>query len=191
MIIENKLPYENFFEIREESLLLRGFSERELLSDAYLKWCNDPEVVRKIGRDDYLLPVSRQKLIDYFKNLQNSKTAFLAIYFIENAKETFIGTLKIYDIDILSRKASIGIMIGNRSFWGKGIATKALKLSLHYIFKILKLEKACAGYQSDNIGMARAFEKAGFHIEGSLKKHIFTDGAIQDLILVACFRENS
>lgn len=184
------------FCLHEEQMCLFPFGLQELHSEEYLKWMNDPEITKTIGRFDYLLPVDRSKLVDYYNNINRSNTVFLAIYlcsddytsFNDKTGMTFIGTLKIYDIDLLSRKASIGIAIGSRANWGKGYAAKAIAIACQYIFNTLGLRKITAGYIANNIGMEKAFLKNGFEIEAVFKEHLFFDGVYADHKFVCKFR---
>ena len=193
-ISTNDLGDVTLFKLQDEKISLRPFSRKELMSDDYLKWMNDPSVTKTIGRYDYLLPVSRKKLIDYYNSLDHANTVFLAIYRLnsrsnlKHEKGTFIGTLKIYDIDALARRASIGILIGDKRVWGKGYAQRAIRLASQYIFDVLGLQKIFAGYISVNIGMERAFLKNGFKKEAAFKKHLFFDGHLVDHVFVSKFR---
>ena len=177
------------FRLNGKRVSLRGFGETELYSDDYLTWCNDFDVIKKIGRDDYNLPVTRKMLVDYVTNLPEGRTAMMAIYYDEPETSKFVGTLKLYDIDMVSKRASIGIMVGDREVWGKGIGTEAMNLIIDHLFTKLHFRKVTAGYQSDNMAMAKSFERAEFVQEGVLKEHTYTDGAFQDIVLVARFSE--
>jgi ribosomal-protein-alanine N-acetyltransferase len=184
-----------FFCLPGSRVSLFPFEETELNSSLYLKWMNDKENVKTIGRNDYLLPVNIEKLRAYVQGLDRSKTAFFGIYFSdsqasqEKSKMSFVGTLKIYDIDFESRKASIGIMVGERNLWGKGIASEAISISCDYCFKTLNFHKVCAGYFQTNTGMEKAFAKNGFEVEGVLKEHFFDLEKFQNVVLVAKMRK--
>ena len=47
------------------------------------------------------------------------------------------------------------------------------------------LRKLTAGCYASNVGSARAFEKAGFHVEATRKDHFLLDGRSEDLLLMA------
>ena len=61
---------------------------------------------------------------------------FVALHSAKN--DEFIGTCKIAHIDWYAATADIGIMIGNKSYWGKGVAVK--RLSTCYVVSLLKNE---------------------------------------------------
>lgn len=183
-----------YFTLQGPRVSLFPFEETELNSSSYLKWMNDRENVKTIGRNDYLLPVGIEKLRAYVAGLDRTKTVFLGIYFsdsnttldrINKSKMRFVGTLKIYDIDFESKKASIGIMVGERTLWGKGIASEAISLACDYCFNTLNFHKVCAGYFESNTGMSKAFAKNGFVVEGVLKEHFFNLEEFINIVLVA------
>lgn len=171
------------FQLREAQVTLRPFGRRELMSSEYLRWMNDPEVTRTIGRFDYLLPVSRAKLVAYFREIDTDNTLFLAIH----RKGRFVGTLKLYDLDPLARRASLGIMVGPEA-WGQGVATAAIRAASRYVFDVLGFAKVGAGYLASNVGMHKAFSRNGFRIEGRLRRQVFFQGRLEDHIFVGKFR---
>lgn len=172
--------------LREGRVVLRPFTRGNLNSADYLRWMNDPRVTRTIGRFDYLFPVSRAKLVEYFNGIDTDTTVFLAIHARVDTKkkETFVGTLKIYDIDYLARRASIGVMVGERAAWGRGIASDAIQAACRFIFDVLGFRKVTAGYLATNVGMHRVFEKNGFDIEGVLREQVFFEGKLVDHLMV-------
>lgn len=178
--------------LKSGNVLLRPFSSKNLMSREYLSWMNDRDVVRTIGRFDYLFPVTRAKLVRYVNDIDPETQVFLAIYRRrDRSRSQFVGTLKIYDMDYLARRASLGILIGDKSAWGSGLASSAIDAACSYIFAELGLNKVSAGYMSSNKGMHRAFEKNGFVIEGVLKGHLYLSGDLADHVLVAKFRGSS
>lgn len=183
-----------YFSLHGTSVSLFPFEDSETNSATYLRWMNDSENVKTIGRNDYLLPVSTEKLRAYVQGLDRNTTAFFGIYFSEKSTSKkdemqFVGTLKLYDIDFNSKKASIGIMVGERNLWGKGIATQAISIVCDYCMNTLNLHKICAGYFETNTGMAKAFAKNGFKVEGILRDHYFDLKQYQNIVLVGKIRD--
>lgn len=173
------------FKITSGEISLKYFGNDESHSQKYLDWMNDPEIVSTIGRFEYLMPVTQQDLVDYVNNVDRKNTMFLSI----NFQDDFIGTLKVYAINQLYRSAGIGIAIGDKNYWGKGIASEVIKIIKEYLFETMGLERLHAGYYETNKGMEKAFLKNGFEIEGTLRKHIYTGGRFIDHKLVGCLKE--
>lgn len=62
-----------------------------------------------------------------------------------NNSNCHIGNIKIGPINPHHNYADISYFIGEKSLWGKGIATEAIQLILKYAFEELKLHKVTAG----------------------------------------------
>lgn len=157
------------FHIQREGLVLTPFTLREVFSPDYLQWMNDPDITETIGRPDYLFPVSRAKLLDYFLGLDRKRTAFFAIYAADasgqcklDSGESLVGNLKAYDIDVEQSSAGIGITIGSKANWGKGLASKAIAACDDYLINRVGIRRLWAGYYGNNLGMAKAFAKNGY-----------------------------
>ena len=81
--------------------------------------------------------------------------------------------------DVYRKSAEIGYWIGE-PYWGKGIATKAIKLITKYGFENLKLLRIHAGIFEFNIASMKALEKNGYKKEGVFKKAIFKNDKVFD-----------
>jgi len=81
----------------------------------------------------------------------------------------------------------IGLMIGERTAWGRGIATRAISIISRIGLEQLGLRKITAGCYASNAGSQKAFEKADFFVEGLRKDHFLIDGETEDLVLLARF----
>ena len=81
-------------------------------------------------------------------------------------------------------------LIGNKAYWGKGIATSALRLLCEYAFNEMNLNRIYTYVLKDNIGSIRKNEKNGFKIEGTLRKHVFNQGSFQDVVVMGLLKED-
>lgn len=70
-------------------------------------------------------------------------------------------------------------------FRGKGLTTKAVKLVTQYGFKRYKLKRIIGICRIYNKASARILEKAGYKLEGILRKHTYTRGKYVDDMLWA------
>lgn len=165
------------------------FSEQHLADSKYLSWVSDPNVMRYVGRDEYLRPIAFSEVRKYVERLWSAKgCTFLAIH--HSAHDAFIGTVKIHFFDLEGQRrgvADIGIMIGNRDFRGKGLASDALHTACRYAFDELAARKLTAGAMAPNEPVIRAFKKIGFVEEGRLRNHLLVAGEQVDHVLLGCF----
>ncbi len=99
-----------------------------------------------------------------------------------------VGKINISLFDPYNKtQAKIGYWIG-KDYRGKGIVTKAIKLAVPYWMKKYKLKRVEARARTYNKASARVLEKAGFKLEGILRKNIYKDGKWYDDFLYARVR---
>ncbi len=84
-------------------------------------------------------------------------------------------------------KACIGIMI-HRDFRGRGIGTRAIRLLTAYAFGKYKLKRIYTYTRASNRGSRRILEKAGYKLEGILRKDALKDGKYLNNCLYARVR---
>ena len=86
--------------------------------------------------------------------------------------------------DVGYRSAEIGYWLGE-GFWGRGIATQALRAVTDYAFEHYDLCRLYAHVFEWNIASARVLEKAGYTLEARLKKSVTKDERTIDQLLYA------
>src|SRR5437899_2038100 len=87
-----------------------------------------------------------------------------------------IGSAWLCDIDWRNRQAWQGLVIGERSEWGKGYGSEVVKLRTAFAFQELGLERLETSSLESNIGMHRALERSGFHKIGVRHHRFFVQG---------------
>ena len=86
--------------------------------------------------------------------------------------------------DVGYRSAEIGYWLGEE-FWGRGIATQALRAVTDYAFEHYDLCRLYAHVFEWNMASARVLEKAGYTLEARLKKSVTKDERTIDQLLYA------
>jgi RimJ/RimL family protein N-acetyltransferase len=86
--------------------------------------------------------------------------------------------------DVERFSAEIGYWLGE-AFWGRGIATAAIRAVTQHGFEALGLHRIFALPYARNAPSLRALEKAGYVCEGRLRKSAFKDGQFEDQLLYA------
>jgi ribosomal-protein-alanine N-acetyltransferase len=89
--------------------------------------------------------------------------------------------------DIFRRSAEIGYWLGE-PFWGRGIATEALRAVTEYAFERFDICRLHAGVFDWNPASARVLEKAGYTLEGRARLGVVKDGRLGDRLLYALVR---
>ena len=86
--------------------------------------------------------------------------------------------------DIERVTAEIGYWLAE-DFWGRGIATAALKAVTAHAIRTCGLTRVYAVPFARNGASRRVLEKAGFSLEGIMRRSAIKDGRIQDQALYA------
>ena len=98
-----------------------------------------------------------------------------------------IGYTRRTDVERIG--AEVGYWLG-RAFWGRGIATAALRLLTAHAFAAdPELRRLWAVPFVTNIASARVLEKAGYTREGTLRQSAIKDGRVLDQWMYAILRE--
>lgn len=151
------------------------------VNEQYYSWLNDPEINQYL--ETRFVPRSLSNIEDFVKRMDgNEKEPFFAICLHEDNRH--VGNIKIGPINWHHRSADISLFVGDKSLWGKGIATEAIKLVTDFGFRILNLNKLKAGCYANNLGSAKAFEKLGFEREGLLREQFISNGNKIDMIVL-------
>lgn len=159
----------------------------EEVSDTYVDWLNDPEINRYL--ESRFAVHDRAGVAAYVESMLASPTSlFLAIH--SKVLCRHVGNIKIGPIDRHHGLGEIGLIIGDRAAWGRGIATHAIEAVADIGFRDLGLRKLTAGCYAENKGSQIAFERAGFTVEAARRAHFVSDGRLEDLVLLARFADN-
>ena len=119
---------------------------------------------------------------EYLRSLSScSSVIHFAIYTRNNSQH--IGNVSLNHIHWQARTAEIGILIGNKDFWNKGVASQVITLIVEYAFDRLNLNRLEIG--SFNPAAIRVFEKTGFIHEGVSREKIYIDGKYFDDVRMA------
>lgn len=73
-----------------------------------------------------------------------------------------VGMISLMKIDLMLKKAEFGITIGEKNYWGTGIAKAASKMLLHYAFQILQLKEVYLTVFEANVRAIQFFINLGF-----------------------------
>ena len=140
------------------------------VTQAYVDWFADEEVVR--FSDNQFRKFTIRSQIQYVEDCLSNKDMMLFGIFDGPAH---IGNISINGICSPHRRAEITYVIGNRSYWGKGIASYAISEIIIKSTQDYNLNKLVAGVAEYNTASARVLKKNGFELEGIRKNHLFFD----------------
>jgi RimJ/RimL family protein N-acetyltransferase len=130
----------------------------------YAAWMADDDVTRYL--EVRFAPPDAKALEAYIGSMNYSADNLLLGLFPKGDPQRHIGNVKLGPIDPRHASGVIGILIGAKEFWGKGLAGQAVAAVADYGFAALGLERLEAGFYADNLASQRAFLRAGFVQEG-------------------------
>ena len=110
-------------------------------------------------------------------------------YAILAANELFIGTVGFKEVNNPARSATLFVVIGNKTFWGKGYGTDALITFSRFLFTQWNFHRISLDTWDGNIRAIRVYEKVGFKIEGRQREARFVLGNYHDAILMGLLQE--
>jgi RimJ/RimL family protein N-acetyltransferase len=119
-------------------------------------------------------------------SFENSPNYFWAVIVDQNEKH--IGNMNAY-VDEQDLTGDIGILIGEKEYWGKGYGLEAYQIAMEYLFNEVGLRKITAGTMEPNIGMLRIMERLKMKPDGRRVGHVLYEGRAVDIVHMASFRE--
>jgi RimJ/RimL family protein N-acetyltransferase len=133
-------------------------------------WYNDPEVIKYLYISEKITVESQR---EYVREKNEKEDCYLFGIFCNHK---LIGTVK---AELIEKKTShkedmkftLGLMIGDKNYWGKGIAVEASKLMIDYIAKNTKHKKIWLGCDIRNKRALKVWKKAGFKFEEVFKHY--------------------
>ena len=156
------------------------------VSTTYLSWLQDAEVMQGIASSGYTLENLREYV---FEKIAQPGTCFYAIHSKED--EAHIGNVKLDFFDEKANVSELGLLIGDKKFWGKGIGYEACKLLIDFGFKILKRRKIYLAVYESNPAAKKLYDKLGFVLEGTLRKHVQVNGNYYDKYIMGLFENEA
>lgn len=109
-------------------------------------------------------------------------------YFAIAVEDEAVGSIGFRLRDDVERcSAEIGYWLAE-PFWGRGIATAALRALTDYAMQTHDLTRVYALPYDGNPASRRVLEKAGFVLEGRMRKSAIKDGKVLDQLLYAKVR---
>jgi RimJ/RimL family protein N-acetyltransferase len=151
---------------------------------AFVRWFNDPEVIQYTAT---YMPMSQAQEERWFEAQLEERDRF--IFGIETLDGRLIGNLGLINIDWKNSHALLGIVIGEKEYWGHGYGTDAIMALLGFTFKQMNLHRVHLTTYEYNKRAIRCYEKCGFKLEGRMRQAHFYDGQYYDELAMGILRE--
>ena len=109
------------------------------------------------------------------------------VEFVVDVEGRAVGTVALFGADALARHAEVGISLLPDAR-GRGIGTAALVQVVAFGFHRRNLRRLHLQAIASNGAAIRAYEKAGFAVEGRLREHAWVRGGYEDIVLMGILR---
>lgn len=141
----------------------------------YVSWFGDPEVIRytlQVG------PMSIWQEEDFIKRIGEDRNAISWVIELDGRP---VGWTGLGGINWRNGNGESGIVIGDKTAWGKGVATEAIAMRTRFCFRELNLHKIHTRVYADNEASKRALMKSGYREYGVQHEAAFRDGRWHDI----------
>jgi RimJ/RimL family protein N-acetyltransferase len=154
------------------------------INEEIMSWFDNKDLMRYYTNSKN--KITKDVLINSIEegNLDGTNYTY-GIYYTEN--DECIGTVKIGPINKIHKISDLVALIGNIKYHGKGLAVEAISLGNKIAFEVYDLRKLFGGMYENNVASIKAYTRAGWKIEGTLKGHYYENGNNIDRVLVGCF----
>lgn len=89
---------------------------------------------------------------------------------------TAIGTVSLFEINSHHKNAQLGVVLGDKNYWGRGAASEVIAEIIRYAFDELGVAYIGADVEEANIPMRKVLEKSGFDQDGFFKQQRTKNG---------------
>ena len=149
------------------------------------RWVNDPCVWATLGMRPPINAVRERRIIE---DRPTDGSDFM--FGIETRDEQrLIGCCGLHRVRPVERRATFGLMIGDRERQGRGYGGEATRLCVRFGFEELNLHRIELDVFDFNPRGIRAYERAGFTFEGRQRQACYRHGKYHDVLCYAILRE--
>ncbi len=161
-----------------ENIYLRTLSAEDL-TERYRDWFNDAEVCRY--NSHHRFPNYDEDMRRYYETtIQSHENLILAI--CDKSTDAHVGNVGLQGIDLLNQSAEFAILIGDKSYWNRGVGKEVMRLIIAHGFSQLNLQRIYCGTAENNAGMQKLALALGFREEGRSRQALYKDGEFRDLV---------
>ena len=137
----------------------------DFIDNRYLHWMNDLKVTQWLDSNQ-IEKKDMNYLKGYVQSFDNVTNFLFGIYH----DRKLIGT-HAFRYDVKSNHASVGTMIGDSDYWGKGVPLVTRAAILDWCFSKFDLDQIYGGSHSKNFPSIYNFKRQGWAVKKITKKH--------------------
>ncbi|WP_068777719.1 GNAT family N-acetyltransferase [Paenibacillus sp. FJAT-26967] len=129
-------------------------------NDGVFEYCG---IIPKHNRDTV------KKMIGHFERDYNKKSKVKWGLFLGSESDKLVGIIEAFDLNQKVNMVTIGYFL-EESYWGKGIATRAVEVLVRFLFEEAGINRIQAEVMPLNEGSKKVLLKNGFLQEGTIRQ---------------------
>jgi len=162
--------------LKSERVLLRPMKQEDIVRQH--EFNQDPELYQLDSDYPHVSPLERAQAFYQSRTQSDENIAPFAI----EADGKYLGYCTLMHIQNRQGNLELGIMIGDRAYWGRGYGREVVKLLLDYGFRYLGARRIVLTTHAKNERAIRCFGACGFVEEGRPRQVVWIDGEYTDLV---------
>jgi RimJ/RimL family protein N-acetyltransferase len=156
------------------TVILRKWKRSDV--DSLAKIANNKNIADNL-RDQFPFPYKKRDAKDWIEKVRKEE---ITTNFCIEADGEVTGSIGfVLKEDVYRKNIEIGYYVAEE-YWGRGVATEAVKQALEYIAKTFDPVRIYAEVFEHNKASMKVLEKNGFYLEGVRKKAVIKNGVIMD-----------
>lgn len=186
-ITNNTLNHLGTITLTTERLILRRFTIKDA-DNVYNNWASDSEISKYMRWEHHKnIGETESKIKDWLSRYKNNNFYQWAITF-KNSDEP-IGAIGLFVVNESDMCGDFGYSI-SRNYWGKGVATEALKGVLKIAFEMVGFNRIESYHSVNNPASGKVMLKAGMKLEGLARQKYKSNVGFEDCNIYSILKED-
>lgn len=162
--------------------------DAKTMAEAFSRWGRDAEFSRLLTSETLVLR-SPKPIQEWIEKNREKESDQVFQFMIRTLKDNvLIGDIGL-EVFWNHQDSFVGIGLGERSFWGQGYGTDAMRVLLRFAFGELNLKRVSLDVFEYNPRAIRSYEKAGFVYEGRQRQALEREGRRWDMVFMGILSE--
>lgn len=153
--------------------------------EQYRDWFNDLEVTQFVSNFGAVFTTEAEE--DWYREQAENDEPTFTIHHLPKDKP--IGNCGLHNINQDNDHGEMGIVLGEKEYWNRGLGTEAVRLITDFGFTALGLHGISLLVKGFNGRARRVYEKVGYQIAGRVRDFYKIDGNYYDEIIMDILRE--
>lgn len=153
----------------------------DIVGENYVRWLKDADVNRYLESrfDSHDISSTRAYVTAH---LTANDALLLGIRWLQ--ADRHVGNIRLSQISAQHSTGEVGVMLGDREAWGRGLATRAILLLNGIARRQIGLRRLTAGCYGSNSRSINAFQRAGYRMEAVRPGQFLLEGSPEDHVMM-------